>query len=142
VEDLLETTLPVKHYHIVFTLPHVLNKITILDSKGFYRQLFISVWNTLQQFGYTRLGVESGAVCMLHTWGQNLSLHPHIHCIVPAAGETLTGNIKRIGSHGKFLYPVRQLSLAFRGKLMERLKAQLIKQSLFDCYQPLLREAW
>jgi len=142
VEDLLETSLPVKHYHIVFTVPHELNKIAILDSTGFYRQLFISVWNTLRQFGYTRFGVESGAVCMLHTWGQNLSLHPHIHCIVPAAGETLAGNMKHIGSHGKFLYPVKQLSLVFRAKLMERIKGQLIKQSLFERYQPLLQETW
>jgi hypothetical protein len=142
VDDLLETTLEVKHYHIVFTVPHELNKIALLDSTGFYRQLFISVWDTLRQFGYTRFGVESGAICMLHTWGQNLSLHPHIHCIVPAAGETLAGNMKYIGSDGKFLYPVKQLSLVFRGKLMESIQGQLRKQSLFDRYQPLLKEAW
>jgi hypothetical protein len=142
VDDLLETTLEVKHYHIVFTVPHELNRIALLDSTGLYRQLFISVWDTLRQFGYTRFGVESGAVCMLHTWGQNLSLHPHIHCIVPAAGETLAGNMKHIGSDGKFLYPVKQLSLVFRGKLMEGIKVQLRKQGLFDRYQALLKEVW
>jgi hypothetical protein len=142
VDDLLETTLPVKHYHIVFTVPHELNKIALLDSTGLYRQLFISVWDTLRQFGYTRFGVEGGAVCMLHTWGQNLSLHPHIHCIVPAVGETLAGNLKHIGSDGKFLYPVKQLSFVFRGKLMESLKGKLKKQALFDRYQALLKEAW
>jgi hypothetical protein len=142
VDDLLETTLPVKHYHIVFTIPHELNTVCLLDSKWFYGQLFASVWETLRQFGYTRFGIESGAVCVLHTWGQNLSFHPHIHCIVPAAGETLAGNMKHIGSDGKYLYPVKQLSLVFRAKLMEGVKRQLKKQSLFEKHQPLLKTVW
>ena len=104
VEDLLETTLEVKHYHIVFTVPHELNTVCLLDSEWFYNRLFSAVWETLRQLGYTRFGVEPGAVCVLHTWGQNLSLHPHIHCIVPAVGETLAGNLKHIGSSGKFLF--------------------------------------
>jgi hypothetical protein len=60
--------------------------------------LFSAVWRTLHSFGYTHFGVETGAVAILHSWGQNLSLHPclagrqaHIHCIVPAAGYTLNG---------------------------------------------------
>ncbi len=142
VEDLLETTLPVKHYHIVFTIPHELNTICMLDSKWFYGQLFSAVWETLRQIGYTRFGVETGAVCVLHTWGQNLSLHPHVHCIVPAVGETLAGNLKHIGSSGKFLYSVKQLSLVFRGKLMESIKRNLKKQSLLKQYQSLLDLAW
>jgi hypothetical protein len=110
----------------------------LLNSKWFYSQLFYSVWDTLRQFGYTHFGVESGAVCMLHTWGQNLSLHPHIHCIVPATGETLAGNMKNIGSGGKYLYPVTQLSLVFRGKLMESIKRNLKKQSLLQQHQSLV----
>jgi hypothetical protein len=141
-DDLLETTLPVKHYHIVFTIPHELNTVCLLDSKWFYGLLFSAVWETLRQFGYTRFGVEGGAVCVLHTWGQDLSLHPHIHCIVPAAGETLAGNMKHIGSDGKYLYPVKQLSLVFRAKLMEGVKRQLKKQSLFEKHQPLLKAVW
>jgi hypothetical protein len=142
VEDLIETTLPVKHYHIVFTVPHELNTICLLDSKWFYGQLFATVCDTLRQFGYTHFGVEGGAVCVLHTWGQNLSLHPHIHCIVPAVGETLAGNIRHIGSSGKFLYPVDQLSLVFRGKLMESIKRNLKKQSFLMKYQALINAAW
>jgi len=142
IEDLLETTLPVKHYHIVFTIPHELNSICLLDSKWFYGQLFSTVWDTLRQFGYTHFGVEGGAVCVLHTWGQNLSLHPHIHCIVPAVGETLAGNMKDIGSSGKFLYPVEQLSPVFRGKLMESIKRNLKKQSLLMQHQALINAAW
>ncbi len=141
VEDLLETTLEVKHYHIVFTVPHELNAICMTESQWFYSQLFSVVWETLRQFGYTRFGVETGAVCVLHTWGQNLSLHPHIHCIVPAAGETLAGNMKHIGSSGKYLYPVKQLSPVFKGKLMERIEGRLKKQSLYETYKVLLRQA-
>jgi len=141
VEDLLDTTLEVKHYHIVFTVPHELNTVCMLDSAWFYSRLFSAVWETLRQLGYTRFGVETGAVCVLHTWGQNLSLHPHIHCIVPAAGETLAGNLKHIGSSGKYLYPVTQLSPVFRGKLMERIESRLKKQSLYEQYKPLLKEA-
>jgi len=142
VDDLLQAALAVKHYHMVFTVPHGLNTLALLDSPGFYKLLFNAVWETIRQFGYTRFGVESGAICVLHTWGQDLSLHPHIHCIVPAAGETLAGNMKHIGSNGKYLFPVRQLSLVFRGKLLESLKKQLKKQTLLDGYQPLLDEAW
>jgi len=70
VEDLLEATLAVKHYHIVFTVPHELNTICLIDSKWFYGTLFSCVWDTLRQFGYTHFGVETAAVCVLHTWGR------------------------------------------------------------------------
>jgi hypothetical protein len=79
--------------------------------------------------------VETGAICVLHTWGQNLSLHPHVHCIVPAAGLTPRGQMKPIGNQGKYLYPVRQLSVAFRGKLLEALKRNLKKKQLLTLYQ-------
>ncbi len=127
IEDLMEKTLPVKHYHLVFTIPHELNTIAMLNSGWFYNRLFAAVWDTLRTFGYSHFGVESGAVCVLHTWGQNLSLHPHVHCIVPAAGLTLAGNMKNIGKRGKFLYPVTQLSPMFRGKLMQAIKKELVK---------------
>ncbi len=142
VEDLLETTLPVKHYHIVFTVPHQLNTICMQDSQWFYGRLFSSVWETLRQFGYTRFGVETGAVCVLHTWGQNLGFHPHIHCLVPAAGETVSGAMKPVGSNGKFLYPVKQLSLVFRAKLMGNIEKELKKKGLSEKYRPLIKAAW
>lgn len=67
---------------------------------------------------------------MLHTWGQNLSLHPHLHCLVPAAGLTVQGRLKAIGNEGKYLYPVKQMSAVFRGKLLLQLKQNLRKQNL------------
>lgn len=138
VDDLLKRTLPVKHYHIVFTVPHEINEVCQLDSKWYYDHLFAAVWDTLRTFGYSHFGVESGAICVLHTWGQNLSLHPHIHCIVPAAGFTFTGNTKHIGKEGKYLYPVKQLSPVFRGKLLQRLEKQPTPKSSVEKYLPTL----
>ena len=122
VEKLIKSTLAVKHYHIIFTLPHDLNPVCLFDRSMYYKLLFSAVWRTLHSFGYTHYGVESGAVCVLHTWGQNLSLHPHIHCIVPAAGYSLKGDWKRIGTYDDFLYPVHQLSATFKGKFLDKEK--------------------
>jgi hypothetical protein len=101
----------------------------------YYDILFAAVWNTLYSFGYSHYGSETGAVAVLHTWGQNLSLHPHIHCIVPAAGYTLGDEWKEIGRSGKYLYPVHQLSAAFKGKFLDSLKRSLREQNelaIFD----------
>jgi hypothetical protein len=142
VEDRMNDALDVKYFHIVFTVPEELNQICLLESNQFYKTLFECVWSVLQQFGYTRYGVESGAICVLHTWGQNLSLHPHIHCIVPAAGLTLTGNMKRIIKQGKYLYPVRMLSPTFRSILLRKLKLQLNLSNQLPKYQSLLDDVW
>jgi len=142
VEDRMNDALDVKYFHIVFTVPEELNRICLLDSKLFYRSLFECVWSVLQQFGYTKYGIESGAICVLHTWGQNLSLHPHIHCIVPAAGLTLAGNMKRISKRGKYLYPVLMLSPTFRSILLKKLKLQLNLCGQLPKYQTLLDDVW
>ena len=129
IDDLIKSTLPVKHFHIVFTVPHELNAVCLHNQRMYYDLLFAAVSQTLRSFGYTHYGVESGAVCVLHTWGQNLSLHPHIHCIVPAAGYTLDGQWKNIGHSGQYLYPVHQLSEAFKGRFLDSLKRSLRKQN-------------
>ena len=137
-EDRMRDSLNVKHFHIVFTVPDELNPVCLADSLFFYESLFSCVKETLCTFGYSHYGVETGAICVLHTWGQNLSLHPHIHCIVPAMGITPRGEIKPIGNEGKYLYPVRQLSVAFRGKLLERLKRNLKKKNRLPEFQPII----
>jgi hypothetical protein len=142
VEDRMNDALDVRYFHIVFTVPEELNQICLLDSNLFYKSLFECIWSVLQQFGYTKYGVETGAICVLHTWGQNLSLHPHIHCIVPAAGLTLAGNLKRITKRGKYLYPVLMLSPAFRSILLKKLKLQLKQRNQLPEYQSLLDDVW
>jgi hypothetical protein len=108
----------------------------------YYDLLFASVWHTLRSFGYTHYGVETGAICVLHTWGQNLSLHPHIHCIVPSAGYTLNGRWKNIGREDKFLYPVYQLSDAFKGNFLHALKGFLRKRNEVMLFDEKLQQAY
>jgi hypothetical protein len=142
VDDRISDALDVKYFHVVFTVPEALNPVCMLDSKRFYNSMFECVWSVLQTFGYSHYGVESGAICVLHTWGQNLSLHPHIHCIVPAAGLTLKGKLKHITKQGKYLYPVRMLSAVFRGKMLEKIKRQLKQSHQLLRYQSLLDGLW
>jgi len=142
VEDTSDRIIDTKYFHIVFTVPEVLNSICLLDSKKFYSALFSCVWDTLRTFGYSHYGVESGAIAVLHTWGQNLSLHPHIHCLVPAAGMTLADYLKRISKKGKYLYPVTMLSKTFRGKMMEKLKHQIKLRNQLSQYQSTIDSAW
>jgi hypothetical protein len=134
--------LDARHYHIVFTVPELLNKICISDSKYFYDLMFSTTWETLKTFGYSHYGIESGAISVLHTWGQNLMLHPHIHCIVPAAGLSLSGKLKLIGKKGNYLYPVHMLSATFRGKLLQRIKKHLAKEGTLQKYRPQIESAY
>jgi hypothetical protein len=141
IEKLNETTLAVKHYHIIFTVPHCLNDVCLWDAALYYKLLFKAVWDTLHSFGYSHFGVLSGAVAVLHTWGQNLSLHPHIHCIVPAAGIDLKGQWKNIGTSGRYLYPIHQLSDTFKGKFLDSLKRKLPKTENAEGFKPHIEKA-
>jgi hypothetical protein len=123
-------------------LPNVLSKICLFNDRNYYNLLFAAVWSTLRAFGYSHYGVETGAVTVLHTWGQNLSLHPHIHCIVPSAGYTLEGTWKNIGPSGKYIYPVHQLSDAFKGRFLDSLKRALRKQKALSIFDDKLQQAY
>ncbi len=142
IEKLIESTLAVKHYHVIFTVPHCLNAICLWDAALYYKLLFSAVWDTLYSFGYSHFGVLTGAVAVLHSWGQNLSLHPHIHCIVPAAGVDLKGQWKYIGSNGQYLYPVQQLSNTFKGKFLDRVKRKLRKAEKHEGFMPHIEKAY
>jgi hypothetical protein len=142
IDDLVQNTLPVKHFHIVFTVPHQLNVVCLHNRRLYYDLLFAAVWDTLRSFGYSHYGIESGAVAVLHSWGQNLSLHPHIHCIVPAAGYTLDGQWKNIGHSGQYLYPAHQLSDAFKGKFLDSLKRALRKQNELALFNDAIQQAY
>ena len=142
IDKLLTQTLPIKHYHIVFTVPHELNGICLFDRTLYYKVLFSAVWRTLYSFGYTHYGAETGAVCVLHSWGQNLSLHPHVHCLVPAAGYSLKGDWKEIGINQKYLYPIHQLSDTFKGKFLDSLKRALKKQNNLAGFNAKIQRAY
>ena len=127
-EDWIQTRetelLPVPYFHVVFTLPEVLNKTALHEPKMLYDILFESAWETLQTFGKNK-NLQMGMIAVLHTWGQNLSLHPHLHCIVPGGGVDENGAWKNIKNDGKFLFSVKALSKVFRAKFCEKLKANL-----------------
>lgn len=82
--------LPCTYYHVVFTLPQQLNALALYQPKLVYDLLFSAAWQTLYQFGHNE-ALQLGMIAVLHTWGQNLSLHPHLHCIVPGGGINKAG---------------------------------------------------
>ena len=124
IENRENELLPVPYFHVVFTLPDVLNKTALHEPKMLYDILFESAWETLQTFGKNK-NLQMGMIAVLHTWGQNLSLHPHLHCIVPGGGVDENGAWKNIKNDGKFLFSVKALSKVFRAKFCEKLKANL-----------------
>jgi hypothetical protein len=115
--------LSVPYFHVVFTLPQVINSLAMHQPKTVYDTLFEATWETLFTFGKNK-AVQTGMIAVLHTWGQNLSLHPHLHCIVPGGGVDKNGVWKNIRCDGKFLFPVKALSKVFRAKYCEKLKAK------------------
>jgi len=121
LEDRQAECLPVSYFHVVFTLPHALNNLVLYNKKALYNLLFQSVWKTLKQLGgdKKRLDGEMGMLSILHTWGQNLSAHNHVHCIVPGGALQLNGKWK---SSKKYLFPVKVLSKLFRGIYISALR--------------------
>lgn len=119
-KDLIDT----KYYHLVFTLPAVLNDLCLGYKREMYALLFRCSWETLNEFGWNKkyLGAQMGATMVLHTFGSNLAFHPHIHCIVPGGGITFSNKWKDAKGKGKFLFPVKALSKVFRGKFVDGLK--------------------
>jgi hypothetical protein len=115
--------LPVPYFHVVFTLPEAINTLAMHDSKTVYATLFEAAWETLARFGKAK-ELQMGMIGVLHTWGQNLSLHPHLHCIVPGGGIYKNNNWQNIKKDGKFLFPVKALSKVFRAKYCEKIKAK------------------
>jgi hypothetical protein len=107
---------------VVFTLPHALNGWVQVHPEVVYRRLFESVWNTLSQFGLKtkHLQGELGMTAVLHTWGQNLSRHVHVHCLIPGGVLTDAGEWRR--AKHQYLFPVRALSRRFRGRMVSSLR--------------------
>lgn len=118
-EDLLDCS----YFHVVFTIPLELNVFCLKHPKELYSILFQASKETLFAFGNDpkHLGAQLGAISILHTWGQNLSLHPHVHLIVPGGGFTKENQWKNCASNGDFLFPIRAMAKVYRAKFMEKL---------------------
>jgi hypothetical protein len=114
--------LPVDYFHVVFTLPDTFNALALANKRVVYNVLFEAVARTLLEVAANpkHLGAKIGFLAILHTWGQNLSLHPHVHCVVPGGGLSPDG--KWVACRAGFFLPVRILSRVFRGKFIDLLK--------------------
>ena len=121
--------LPVKYAHLVFTLPAFLNEFVQLNHKLIYNILFEASWHTVNKGVASNLDAQTGAISVLHTWGQNLSLHPHVHMLVPAGGLDIDG-MQWITSPKKFFLPVRALSKIFRARVLFLLLGKLFNKEL------------
>lgn len=131
--------LPVAYYHVVFTIPSELNTLALHKPRMLYSILFKTAWATLNQFGKNK-GLQLGMIAILHTWGQNLSLHPHLHCIVPGIGVDEKGNSKHADKNNKFLYSVKALSKVFRAKFVAEMRSNKIGSQ--DLYDKLFKKQW
>lgn len=134
---------PVPYFHVVFTVPDKFNGLFLYRPAILYNVLFHAAWETIAQFSYAKLQAETGMVGVLHTWGQNLSLHPHIHCIVPGGGIDYKGRWKQVNTsvNGKvFLFDVKNLSVVFRGKFIAGLQKHLPQEKPF--IRQLYKDNW
>lgn len=132
IEARQQKLLPVRYFHVVFTLPPQLNMYCLRYPVALYNLLFGCAKATIETFAADakHLGAIPGMISVLHTWGQNLMLHPHVHMIVPAGGFTACGHWKHTKQKGKFLFPVKAMSIVYKNKFMEGLLALITEQQM------------
>ena len=122
IEARKEEVLNIKYYHVVFTIPSEIYNIAIQNQSKIYKIMFKASAETLQELAEDEkyLGGEIGFFSILHTWGQNLMYHPHIHCVVTGGGLTELG--KWVEKEEDFFIPVKVMSRKFRGKFLSHMK--------------------
>ena len=130
--ELLDTS----YFHVVFTVPHEFNVLALENPRLFYDLLFTASTQTLLAIASDpkHLGAQIGIIAILHTWGQNLLLHPHIHCVIPAGGIS-SDHRRWVRPRYPFFLPVRVLSRVFRGKFLAGLK-RLHRSQKLQCAGP------
>jgi hypothetical protein len=117
-----QEVLPVPYFHVVFTVPEMLNDIALYCPEVFYAALLRAAGNAVLDVGLTKLRARLGCLTVLHTWGQNLSLHPHVHCVVPGGGFSADGTRWIALRNPSYLLPVKVLSRRFRTLLITALR--------------------
>jgi len=125
--------LPVGYYHLVFTIPHQLNRLCLKNKKVMYDLLFRAASQTLLELSKdTRhMGADTGLITVLHTWGQNMIEHPHLHCIMPAGGLSFDKkHWVHTSKKDNFFIHYKILSRKFRGKFLDLLKQAYYKGEL------------
>ena len=128
--------LPAGYVHVVFTVPHQLNVLALENARLFYDLLFTTSAETALEVARDprHLGAEIGILSILHTWGQNLLLHPHIHCVIPMGGLS-PDRTGWVHPRYPFFLPVKVLEKVFRGKFVDGLK-RLHRRKLLRCSGP------
>jgi hypothetical protein len=129
----MKELLPVGYYHLVFTLPHELNPLCLQNKKVMYGLLFKAVSQTLIELGKDtkHLGADIGLITVLHTWGQNMMEHPHLHCIMPAGGLCFDReHWVHVPDKNNFFIAGKVLAKKFRGKFLDLLEQAYQKGEL------------
>lgn len=123
---------PVNYFHIVFTVPHQLSELMLQNKRLLYNLLFRCASATLLEVAANpkRLGADIGFLCVLHTWGQTLTHHPHLHCVVPAGGFAPGGDAWVRPKLAGFFAPKDILATVFRGKFYDGLKSLFRRRRL------------
>jgi hypothetical protein len=129
LEQRKQEILSTRYFHVVFTLPHVLNAMVLNNKKVMLTILFQSASRTLLTFGENTLGGKLGFIATLHTWDQKLNAHFHLHCLVTGGAVSSDGS-RWIPCKGDYLFNARALSVMFRGKFMDRMKQACQSQAL------------
>ena len=137
--------LDAKYFHVVFTVPHQLNALFLANQHLLYDLLFSAASQTLLTLSQDKryLGAEPGIIMVLHTWGQTLAYHPHVHCIISGAG--LTRDQRLVKSGKSFFIPIKAVMKMFRGKFMAALKSYRSSGKLVipgSCFDLTLPEGW
>jgi len=119
----LQRLLPVPYFHVVFTIPDQLNPVALRNQRLLYGLLFKAASSTLLSLGRDprRLGGKIGLSAVLHTWGQNLLLHPHLHCVVTGGALSPDGS-RWLRARQRYLLPVKVLARLFRGRFLDALQ--------------------
>lgn len=145
VEARKQELLPVKYFHVVFTVPHDLLELFRFNRGMMYNLLFEKSWETLCLFAKDPklLGAKPGAIAILHTWDQQLKFHPHVHLIVPAGGIDKNGRWKNSKQDGNFLFDVKQMSGVFSARFAKKLR-RLKRQGKIKKFVPrnLIQKPW
>jgi len=133
IESGTKELLPCKYYHAVFTIPHQLNSLVLGNRIAMFNLLFEAASYTLLKFANDDqyLGAQPGIIAVLHTWGQQLSFHPHVHCIISGGGIDTTHQWKMAEkAKHRFLFPQKAVAVVYRACFLKQLQQHIDQGSI------------
>jgi Putative transposase/Transposase zinc-binding domain len=130
LDMLRQKVVPIPYFHTVFTVPHELNGLCMAYPKLMYDLLFSSVWQTIKTFAADQGNISTGMTAVLHTWGQQLMLHPHLHCIIPSGGIAKNGQWKYFKGKGKFLFYIPNVQKVYSAIFIAGLQQLIVDKKI------------